>query len=593
MKTNIDELVENMFVKVAELEQESKDKNSIQDQLQDWVKENRPELQDVIKPKEILPEKSIIEQTKDAFQPQTAEVDVPAGMSIEQVIKQIIEEDTTPKEKILVLEAVRNNRLGELKMKTDEFFQAASKGDFKKINSLKEEQDSLKTDLDKLDYALEKLYNYFASNTSTFVPKKKISQLSKRAEKHKKCPKCNYVAFTHKGSLVCTNSRCGNYDKEANKEFAKSIKPKKEYEHLDSFTSAKYPLSKRADKEDKFVKLPATDDIETKPDVKSLVDQILAPTKDNKHGALTFSEGYYNIKEWDDSTDVVYLKPIYTETSLSGYRMTYPDGMTHHVSEGEARQLVVSPLETIEASLKPLLKADWDSEISGENDSAVEKDEDGNFFYEGYQVTPIMQAFLDGDPERMKSLIEHGVNYDDPALSELISLFYDGALKEFAPPFEKGHACANLLVSYLDGDSQDQVGTEIKTLSPSKSTEPLDVSMFKEDMDKRLLDKKTDELLKNKFKLNASLFISKRARLGEDDEETISKDYPKSKRNVFYSKSITNTPHGNKEWKQIGDILIHPDKFTALIKTDVNGKTFYTIIDPNGKVIDDEATTLP
>ena len=173
MKTNIDELVENMFVKVAELEQESKDKNSIQDQLQDWVKENRPELQDVIKPKEILPEKSIIEQTKDAFQPQTAEVDVPAGMSIEQVIKQIIEEDTTPKEKILVLEAVRNNRLGELKMKTDEFFQAASKGDFKKINSLKEEQDSLKTDLDKLDYALEKLYNYFASNTSTFVPKKK------------------------------------------------------------------------------------------------------------------------------------------------------------------------------------------------------------------------------------------------------------------------------------------------------------------------------------------------------------------------------------------------------------------------------------
>jgi hypothetical protein len=223
---------------------------------------------------------------------------------------------------------------------------------------------------------------------------------------------------------------------------------KKDYEHLDTFTSAKHPISKRA--EDKFIKLPDdVDDVveDESTDVKSLVDQILAPTKDNQHGALTFSEGYYNIKEWDDSTDVVYLKPIYTENSLVGYRMTYPDGVTHNIPEGESRQLVVSPLETIEANLKPFLK------------------------------------------------------------------------------------------------------------------------------------------LKN-------CSISIRAKEEDDDEPT--KDYPKSKRNVFYSKSVkSTTPHGNKEWKQIGDILIHPDKFTALIKTDVNGKTFYTIIDPNGKVIDDEATTLP
>jgi len=586
MKTNIDELIENMFIKVAELEQNSKDEElSLQDQLKEWVSENKPELQDKIQPKDVS-EKSIIQQEKESFEPQSAEVDIPQGMSIEEIIEQVLNDTSPYKEKMLVLEAVRNNRLGELKMKTDDFFHAASKGDFKRINEIKEEQDSLKTDLDKLDAALEKLYNYFATNTSTFVPKKKISQLSKRAkEKHsKKCPECSYVAFTHNGSLVCTNSRCDNYDKEANKEFAKSKKSlKKNHEHLDTFTSVKHPISKRADK---FIKLPDDDIMEEEStDVKSLVDQILAPIRDNKHGALTFSEGYYNIKEWDDSTDVVYLKPIYTENSLVGYRMTYPDGTTHNIPEGEARQLVVSPLETVEANLKHLLKAELeDLEVP-----SIEKDESGTFFYDGFKTTPLMQAFLEGNPEKMQSLIDHGANYDDPALTYLIALFYDGALENYAPPFEKGEECANILASYLDGTPQDQV-SNVEVETPVKSTKPLDLSMFEEDTERKIVDRKTNEFLQNKFKLNASL-ISIRAKL-EDDEPT--KDYPKTKRNVFYSQSVKAvTPHGNKEWKQIGDILIHPDKFTALIKTDLDGKIFYTIIDPNGKVIDDEATTLP
>lgn len=70
----------------------------------------------------------------------------------------------------------------------------------------------------------------------------------------------------------------------------------------------------------------------------------------SKRAAFIFPKGFYNIKEWDDSTDVVYLVPIVTEDNFAGYRMTYPDGLTHEISPSHAEELVVSPLSTIEAN---------------------------------------------------------------------------------------------------------------------------------------------------------------------------------------------------------------------------------------------------
>lgn len=64
-----------------------------------------------------------------------------------------------------------------------------------------------------------------------------------------------------------------------------------------------------------------------------------------------FPKGFYDIKEWDDSIEVVYLTPIITEDNLMGYRMTYPDGETHEVSIEYAKELVISPHTTIEAKL--------------------------------------------------------------------------------------------------------------------------------------------------------------------------------------------------------------------------------------------------
>ncbi len=107
-------------------------------------------------------------------------------------------------------------------------------------------------------------------------------------------------------------------------------------------------LSKRANKNpwDK------TDDIEKSEwsDTPSgIADKITNETKQS--GQHIFPKGLYNIKEWDGSTDVVYLVPIVTEDSFSGYRMTYPDGETNEVSSSYVEELVVSPVSTVEAKL--------------------------------------------------------------------------------------------------------------------------------------------------------------------------------------------------------------------------------------------------
>jgi ankyrin repeat protein len=513
MKTNIDELIENMFIKVAELEQNSKDEElSLQDQLKEWVQENKPELQDKIQPKDVS-EKSNIQQEKEFFEPQSAEVEIPPGMTVEQIIEQVLNDTSPYKEKMLVLESVRNSRLGELKMKTNDFFQAASKGDFKRINEIKEEQDSLKIDLDKLDEALEKLYNYFATNTSTFVPKKKISQLSKRAkEKHSnKCPECSYVAFPHNGSLVCTNSRCDNYDEKANREFIKSKKPlKKDYEHLDTFTSAKYPISKRAND----------------------------PNKD--------------------------LSSALYEKNIGKVKAALLNGADPNHKGAWGPMLVTNviwaPIETIELLL--LNGAD----VNGKQD------------YWG--ITPLHRAVEDVNLDVIMLLLSFGADPNILNKNNVSSI--DIAKRMIADGNENGQIILDLLTHKPKQLVEPQPDAQLKPISDEEK----DLNFYKPKAPTCPTCGKDAPEYKCPEHGDIPFFA-------DDDDDEPTKDYPKSKRNVFYSKSIQTTPHGNKEWKQIGDILIHPDKFTALIKTDVNGKTFYTIIDPNGKVIDDEATTLP
>jgi hypothetical protein len=127
---------------------------------------------------------------------------------------------------------------------------------------------------------------------------------------------------------------------------------KKSYNLLNNKTASRSQrLHKSADKEK-----PLTDDIDTElTDTPfGVAEKITSEKKES--GQPIFPKGLYNIKEWDGSTDVVYLVPIVTEDNFAGYRMTYPDGETNEISSSYAEELVVSPLSTVEAELRQVLK---------------------------------------------------------------------------------------------------------------------------------------------------------------------------------------------------------------------------------------------